>query len=95
MIHLLVVLIVADIIWLLIYNSVWSNQYNSYYHKIENMKLYVHILAYIEIGLKSAITVMWIIQYRVMKGEIKELFNFSYLNDLDGYNAELKSKGIK
>lgn len=92
MIHLLLILTVVDLIWLIIHNSVWDKQYNSYYHKIENMKLTVQIFTYVEMALKVGLAVMWFMQFKLLKAETKELFDFSYLRDIDGAKSEIRSK---
>lgn len=87
MIHLLFFLVISDLIWFILYSNVWSNQTNSYYPKIENLHFFVKILALIEISMKIFAIILLILQFKSLKINSNELFNFLYIGDIDGFKV--------
>jgi hypothetical protein len=84
MFHLNILLILADILWVVIYSNVWDNQHNSYYFKLASIHTIVKILCLIQICLKIVISIFIYTQFKSLQITNKELLDFTYFIDLDG-----------
>lgn len=87
MVHLNFVLILADLVWYVLYTSVWSDQHNSYFSKLATIHTFIKVFALLECILKVILLGITLFLFRSSKQENKNLFDFSYISDLDGYKA--------
>ena len=90
MMHLVIILSVADCIWIYLFKTVWANQHNYFYSKLESLQNFVFILALIELVIKLICSILLVIQYRIFGGNMKDFLDFTYMHDLDGYKADFK-----
>lgn len=87
MIHLNFILILADLLWYILYTNVWADQHNSYFSKIDSIHTFVKVFAILELIIKFILLGITLFLFRSSKQENKNLLDFSYISDLDGYKA--------
>lgn len=100
MIHVLVLLIIADIIWIILTSNAWkslsdpSTEIEKFWQSLYVLHKIVYVFAYFELILKFLLTYYLFADYKE-KYNFKDLFNLSYSSDTQIPNGVVKQEETK
>ena len=82
--HLLIVGLVADLIWMIVMLPYWSKDYqNTYWESLGGLRVFIIILAFLEFFIKGAIGYFIFSGYQSFcQGHYEDLFKIKYNHDL-------------
>ena len=96
-IQILLILIIADLVWIILFSSAWEHGENSEEKSSEENNIFwnslwfihkiVYILAYVELLLKGFLLYYLIADFKE-KYKLKHLFNFTYDDGSSGMNSQ-------